>query len=218
VSGAGPRSRRRGPGAAGGLLRFRSVALRLFVRCVLRSRCPCCGEGAIFAGILRFRESCPRCGLVYEQWAGEWITPTYLASSVGMLVGLVWMAAVLVRDRGVPQLGAEVPIAAAAVASALLALRPAKAGWLAFLYWVGAVEVSARTRASLRWEDGSVQDPTEMARLRAADARARSIRTPSGFAFTTRRFVSLRSLLFPRPTRPSAPKPQGSPHHRAPGP
>jgi uncharacterized protein (DUF983 family) len=32
----------------------------------LRGRCPRCGEGKLFAGVLGLRESCDRCGLDYR--------------------------------------------------------------------------------------------------------------------------------------------------------
>ena len=187
------------------------MALRLFVRCVLRSRCPCCGEGRIFAGWLRLHEHCSHCGLRYDQWVGEWITPTYLASTLGMLVGFALMAWVLMR--GDASAASELGVAGAAAGTALLALRPSKTGWLAFLYWVGAVEVSARTRARLRWDE-EADEATDAARLRAADQRARTVRARAAPALTTRRFVSLRSLLFPRVGRPPRPRPGGSPRSR----
>jgi uncharacterized protein (DUF983 family) len=186
------------------------MVLRLLARCVLRSRCPCCGEGALFAGLLRLHATCPHCGLVYEQWVGEWITPTCIASSVGLLAGVAWMLPVVIRERGAASAATEVEAIAVAAAAALLVLRPAKAGWLACLYWMGAVEVSARTRASLRWEAGSAWEPWELERLRAAEARARTLHAPVGPVPVTRRFASLRALLFPRVVRPTNPRPRRS--------
>lgn len=155
------------------------MTLRLFYVCVLRSRCPCCGEGSLFEGLLRFRSTCTSCGLVFDQWVGEWITPTYLASSVGMLVAFAIMAVMLATGLGLAgPLPPELVIAVVACAVALLALRPSKAGWLAVLYWMGGVEVSARTRAHLRWVEPSCSEPGPDARVVAAESRARSAGLP----------------------------------------
>lgn len=154
------------------------VALRLFYVCVLRSRCPCCEEGAIFESRLRCRSHCAVCGLEFDQWVGEWITPTYLASSVGMLAGFAAMAVMLATGVGLagpvpPELG----VAALGCAVALAALRPSKTGWLAVLYWMGGVEVSARARAYLRWL-GDSGAPRSRERIREADRRARPAGAP----------------------------------------
>ena len=188
------------------------AALRLFWTCVVRSRCPCCAEGPIFDGALHCRSSCPRCGLVYDQWVGEWITPTYIASSLGMLAGFVAMAVMLATGAGLDgPLPPEVALSALGVGVALLALRPSKTGWLAFLYWVGGVEVSARTRAHLRWEQELEPD-----QLDAAERRARSRPEPATPVAVVRRFTSLRGLLMlpPRGATPPPSAPRSHPRHR----
>lgn len=192
------------------------MTLRLLHRCVLRSRCPCCGEGRLFAGWLRFREHCAVCGLVYDQWVGEWITPTYLASTVGMLVAVGLMAWMLATGRGMQgPVPPEIAVALASAAAALLALRPCKGGWLAFLYGVGAVEVSARTRARLRWEGAPPDAPAKRERVSAAERRAQSAAPAPAPAPTVRRFASLRTLLLPDRRRPRPPGMSPSAHRRA---
>ncbi len=125
--------------------------LRLFYGTVIRSRCPCCGRGPVFDGF-RVRERCSDCDLCFDQWRGEWITPTYLAGTVGMLVAFGLVAWMIWTGRGMDgPVPPELVIAGVSSLAALATLRPAKAAWLAFLYRVGAVEVSARTRARLRW-------------------------------------------------------------------
>jgi uncharacterized protein (DUF983 family) len=136
-------------------------------------------RGPIFEGWLRLRRGCPRCGLLFDQWVGEWITPTYLASTLGMLFAFALLGAMFATGRGLAgPVPAEVPVCALSAAVALAALRPAKSFWLAFLFVIGGVEVSAETRAHLRWW---AQEYGDEAVLLAAQAerRARTLRAPA---------------------------------------
>ena len=162
--------------------------------CAIRSRCPCCGRGPIFRGWFALRETCPACGLVFEQWVGDWTTPTWIAPSAGFLgaMGLfVWM---FITGHG---MNGPVPpailVAAIAVALSVLLLRPSKAGWLGFLYWVGFVEVSAETRAQLHWFALKKPDPV-------VQRRAVEDRDPSSGSFSSR----ARAVAEP-PRPPSSP-------------
>jgi uncharacterized protein (DUF983 family) len=149
-------------------------ARRVLYASIVRSRCPCCLEGPIFAGVYRFQPRCPSCGLEYEQWVGDWITPTYIAGTAGTLVAVGFLVLLLVLQRGLEgPLPAAWLVCAVGGASSLLLLRPAKSGWLAFMYLVGGVEVSAETRAHLRWEVER-GDATREELLAGAEARARS--------------------------------------------
>jgi len=177
--------------------------------CVLRSRCPCCKEGRLFAGPLAFHPSCPVCGLRFEQWVGDWITPAYLAASLGIAaalgaVGALWWAGVSLATTS-PTL----PSLAVACGVALAALRPCKALWLGFLYWVGGVEVSADTLAHLRWSGEVARDERSREDLRAAEERARSVgrREAVEPLLVVRRFTSLREVLLPRGHRVARPDP-----------
>jgi uncharacterized protein (DUF983 family) len=180
--------------------------LRLLATCVVRERCPCCGSGRLFAGVLRFHATCSACGLEIEQWRGEWITPTYIASSVGMLVGFGLMAVLYLTGRGLDgPIPLEVLVGGVASLTAGAALRPSKSFWVAFLYWIGALEVSAETRACLRWAPSESPEAGLAERAAAADRRARSVHSPLEApccAPSVHRFVSLRESLFPRPFRP----------------
>ena len=173
---------------------------------MFRERCPCCGAGRLFAGVLRFHETCSACGLKIEQWRGEWISPTYIASSVGMLAGFGLMAALYLTRRGLEgPVPLELVVGGVAALTAGAALRPSKSFWVAFLYWVGALEVSAETRARLRWVPSESPETDLVGRAAAADRRARSVRPPQEDTRTLpslHRFVSLRESLFPRPFRP----------------
>ena len=108
---------------------------------------------------------------------GDWITPPYLASTLGMLVAFAACAVMLGSGFGLEgPLPPELLVIILAGGVSLAALRPAKAGWLAFLYWIGGVEVSAETRAHLRWEKSVTGDPEAEGRLRQAEQRARQVR------------------------------------------
>jgi uncharacterized protein (DUF983 family) len=198
--------------------------LRLLGTCVVRERCPCCGAGRLFAGLLRFHAACSACGLEIEQWRGEWITPTYIASSIGMLAGFGLMAVLYLTGRGLDgPVPLEVMVGGAAALTAGAALRPSKSFWVAFLYWIGALEVSAETRACLRWVPSESPEAGFAGRAAAADRRARSVHPPqeaARAASSLHRFVSLRESLFPRPFRPWLRKltpPVGKATSRAPG-
>jgi len=153
---------------------------------------------------LRFHAACSACGLQIEQWRGEWITPTYIASSVGMVVGFGLLAAFYLTGRGLDgPVPLELLVGGAATLTAGAALRPAKSFWVAFLYWVGALEVSAETRARLRWAPTEHPQEDLAGRVAAADRRARSVHPPQEAALpSVHRFVSLRETFFPRPFRP----------------
>jgi hypothetical protein len=145
------------------------------------------------------RRGCPRCGLLFDQWVGEWITPTYLASTLGMLFAFALLGLMFATGRGLAgPVPAELSVGVSSAAVALAALRPSKSFWLAFLYLIGGVEVSAETRAHLRWWANQYGD--EAAGLSdQAERRARTLHAPSESepAPVVRRFVSLRGLLFP---------------------
>ena len=193
------------------------TAARLLWFCVVRSRCPCCARGPIFEGWLRIRRGCSRCGLLFEQWVGEWITPTYLASTLGMLFAFAVLALMFATGRGLAgPVPAELSVCVLSGAVALAALRPSKAFWLAFLFLIGGVEVSAETRAHLRW--WATEYGGEASGLAAqAERRARTLHAPADLepAPVVRRFVSLRGLLFPDRAarrRTAAPHPEARAH------
>lgn len=191
------------------------TAAQLLWSSVVRSRCPCCAQGPIFEGWLRVRRGCPRCGLLFDQWVGEWITPTYLASTLGMLFAFALLGLMFATGRGFAgPVPAELSVCVLSAAVALGALRPSKSFWLAFLYLIGGVEVSAETRAHLRWWATEYGDDAS-GLAASAERRARTLRAPvpAEPAPVVRRFVSLRGLLFPDRAgrrRAAAPPPEAS--------
>jgi len=201
---------RAGSGAPPPWARMAWVGLvRLLAVCGLRSRCPCCKEGRLFAGPVAFHPSCPVCGLRFEQWVGDWVTPTYLAASLGIVAALGTVGALWWMGIPLDTTSTTLPSLVVACAVALAALRPCKALWLGFLYWVGGVEVSAETLAHLRWSGDVVHDERARQALRAAEERARSVgrREAVEPLLVVRRFTSLREVLLPRGYRVARPGP-----------
>ncbi len=94
-------------------------------------------------------------------------------------------------------------VAAVAALVSLAALRPSKALWLGFLYWVGGVEVSAQTLARLHWFTADPPDLRIRRRVLEAERRARRSppRATADFARGGGLGPFLRELLFPRPRR-----------------
>ena len=180
------------------------LVLGYLYTCAIRSRCPCCGRGPLFRGWFAFLDACPACGLVFEQWVGDWTTPTWIAHSAGFLGAMGLFAWMFITGRW---MNGPVPpailVAAIAAALSVLLLRPSKAGWLGFLYWVGFVEVSAETRARLHWF--ALKETGPSARRRAAEAECRARRplprAAPGYTRGGGLAPFLRDLFFPRPRR-----------------
>jgi uncharacterized protein (DUF983 family) len=77
--------------------------IRVIYTCAFRSRCPCCGRGKLFKGWFAFRPACEECGLIFEQWVGDWTSPTWIAHSAGFLTALalfIWLFTKGVRVGG----------------------------------------------------------------------------------------------------------------------
>ena len=54
----------------------------LFLRRVLRKRCPQCGEGPLFRGFARLNLGCALCGLVFRRESGSQTGSMYLSAAV----------------------------------------------------------------------------------------------------------------------------------------
>jgi uncharacterized protein (DUF983 family) len=76
----------------------------------LCKRCPRCGQGNLFHRWTEMVESCPRCGLVYEQEEGYWVgaltyntmvTLILFAILIGVGVGVTWPDTPVFRLVGV---------------------------------------------------------------------------------------------------------------------
>jgi uncharacterized protein (DUF983 family) len=101
-------------------------------RAALACRCPRCGEGALFAGLLAVRPACPACGLdLSTQDAGDG-PAVFVIFFLGLIVvGLAaWVELKLAPPMWVHML-LWTPLI---VGGAILMLRPLKAGLIALQY------------------------------------------------------------------------------------
>lgn len=108
--------------ASGGVAPFWPVALR--------GRCPCCGEGRLFAGLLEVRPVCTACGLhLQDQDAGD--GPA--VGAIFLLGALTVIGAFLVEFRLEPPFWVHLALwPALLLPGAVLTMRVAKAA----LVWV----------------------------------------------------------------------------------
>jgi uncharacterized protein (DUF983 family) len=105
----------------------------------LRCRCPRCGKGKLFAGLLTIRPACPVCGLDFSQ------ADTGDAGAVGviMVLGAIVVAlAFWVEFRFEPPLWVHAVLwPAVTLPLAILMMRPVKAALVAAQYRTRATEM-----------------------------------------------------------------------------
>ena len=98
----------------------------------LRCRCPRCGEGAVFAGLLTVRQECPRCGLdLSAEDAGDG-PAVFLIFFLGAVA--VGIAAWLEIEFEPPIWVHLIVLVPLVVGGAIGLLRPMKAGMIALQY------------------------------------------------------------------------------------
>ena len=115
----------------------------------LRCRCPRCGEGRLFRGLLAVRDSCDRCGLDLRDVASE----DGPAAFVILIAGFILMALVLwVELTWAPPIWLHLVIwLPLAVVLSIGLLRPMKA-------WMVAQQYRHRVLGLGRDEDGTTGD------------------------------------------------------------
>jgi uncharacterized protein (DUF983 family) len=101
-------------------------------RAALACRCPRCGEGALFTGLLTVRPSCPACGLdLSAQDAGDG-PAVFVIFFLGLIV--VGLAAI-VEIKFSPPLWVHLVLwTPLIIGGAILMLRPLKAGLIALQF------------------------------------------------------------------------------------
>lgn len=109
--------------------RFPSVSP---ARAALFCRCPRCGEGRLFTGLLTVRSVCPACGLDFSaQDAGDG-PAVFVILFLGLIV--VALAAIVEVEFSPPIWVHLVLWTPVIVGGAILMLRPLKAGMIALHY------------------------------------------------------------------------------------
>ena len=114
---------------SGGARHFPPISL---ARAALACRCPRCGEGALFIGLLTVRPSCPACGLdLSAQDAGDG-PAVFVIFFLGLIV--VGLAAIVEIKLSPPiwvHMALWTPLI---IGGAILMLRPLKAGLIALQF------------------------------------------------------------------------------------
>ena len=101
-------------------------------RAAVRCRCPRCGEGLLFTGLLQVRPACSACGLdLSAQDAGDG-PAVFVILFLGLIV--VGLAALVERRFGPPLWVHLLLWTPLILAGAVLMLRPLKAGLIALQY------------------------------------------------------------------------------------
>jgi len=101
-------------------------------RAALACRCPRCGEGALFTGLLTVRPSCPACGLdLSAQDAGDG-PAVFVILILGLIV--VGLAAIVEIKLSPPLWVHLVLWTPLIIGGAILMLRPLKAGLIALQF------------------------------------------------------------------------------------
>ena len=114
---------------SGGARHFPPVSL---TRAALACRCPRCGEGSLFTGLLTVRPSCPVCGLdLSAQDAGDG-PAVFVIFFLGLIV--VGLAAI-VELKFAPPIWVHIALwTPLIIGGAILMLRPLKAGLIALQF------------------------------------------------------------------------------------
>ena len=97
-------------------------------------RCPYCGQGPLFEGLLTMRKSCPHCGLVYEREPGFFLGSIYFNYGLTALVVVIFYP-ILLFNRLVPESRLLLGAFAFVVVFPMLFFRHARALWLGFDQW-----------------------------------------------------------------------------------
>ena len=114
---------------SGGARHFAPVSLS---RAAFACRCPRCGEGALFTGLLTVRPSCPACGLdLSAQDAGDG-PAVFVIFFLGLIV--VGLAAIVEIKFSPPIWVHLVLWTPLILGGAILMLRPLKAGLIALQF------------------------------------------------------------------------------------
>jgi uncharacterized protein (DUF983 family) len=96
----------------------------------LRLRCPRCGHGKLFTGVLTMAHHCPECGFVFERAPGYFLGSAYLNYGF-MAITLTTLYMGLHFGLGYSNELLAIPLGAYCVIVPLILFRYARAWWLA---------------------------------------------------------------------------------------
>jgi uncharacterized protein (DUF983 family) len=100
-------------------------------RRAFRLRCPWCGAGEMFRGLLAMNERCSGCGLRFEREPGYFLGSIYLNYGLAVVVAIAlhFVLADALEESATAEFAVIAPVATAV---GLLFFRWARALWLAF--------------------------------------------------------------------------------------
>jgi uncharacterized protein (DUF983 family) len=102
------------------------------IRAALRCRCPRCGEGHLFIGLLTVRPACPSCGLDFSAEDSGDGPAVFVVFLLGLIV--VGLAALVELEFAPPIWVHMLLWTPLILGGAILLLRPFKAGLIALQY------------------------------------------------------------------------------------
>jgi uncharacterized protein (DUF983 family) len=127
--------RGRGVGSMVPLLRVLGRALQL--------RCPVCGEGRMFRGLLTMNRRCAHCGLWFERAPGYYLGSIYVNyAATGLIAGALYLLPMAWAGRPVTWMIG--PVVAFCVVFPIVFFRYARSLWLAFDHYLSPLDVAER--------------------------------------------------------------------------
>ena len=97
---------------------------------LLRQRCPRCGQGKVFGGIVRMNRTCPVCGIAFEREPGYFLGAMYFSYAMAVAAATPLVALGLVFGWSYPLIG--VLAGAELVLLSPLVYRYSRVIWLHF--------------------------------------------------------------------------------------
>src|SRR5258707_10000692 len=114
------------------------LPLSLIVRRAAHWRCPNCGRGQLFPGLLRMLLSCPGCGLSYFPEQGYYVGAmiiNYIITTACVVT--IFLLSLLVRDFTTLSTNSKILLwMAFAIVLSLLLVRHSYSFWLGLDFWV----------------------------------------------------------------------------------
>ncbi len=101
----------------------------------LRLRCPICGQGSLFAGLLKMHANCPHCGVKFEREPGFFVGSIYINYGLTALIATVIYISNFVASGFQSTRNMQVGLVVFALVFPLLFFRHARSLWLGFDQW-----------------------------------------------------------------------------------
>jgi uncharacterized protein (DUF983 family) len=146
--------------------------IRQMFRRGLRFRCPNCGEGTVFSGLFRIRDTCPVCGLSFNPESGYYAGAMYLdyGLSAGIFL-LLWVPSLFLPDLTRLSYTEKNLLWIAFAAILCLALaRPSYSLWLAIDFWISPWKATPPAREEKK--DETLEVPLLSLTIRSGEGKS----------------------------------------------